>query len=399
VSDGRAKGQPFDRALLERWCPALHYDPQEPYRAISAHSIADFPGNRLLLGDGTVLAGPGAAGGTALTLDLLQGYPGATGPSAADRLDETPDELEAARRFRDDPAYANRAYGRVAAHGGYTWLQYWLWLYYNPRHLLGFGRHEGDWELVQIGLDASGEPQLVTCSQHRTGEGRPWKRVSRQPFADGEHPVVYVAPFSHACYFEEGAHPYLGGIDNPDGSQPAELPQIEEIGKWRSWPGRWGNSSGVLGKGSLGGRSPRGPAHQGARWARPLDYHRAGQAVAVERRLGGYVRRAGTLTYPKLNRLSVELEGQSLRVAYETDRAPLRKPSHLLLTVHRLPEPDAPAGAIGEELLIRTVEIDSRRGTVALELPERLERCEVVASVFNRLRQRSDPMRESARQG
>ncbi len=71
MSKARAVEQPFDLALLERWRPALHYDPQEPYRAISARSITDFECNRLVLRDGTVLAGAGGVGEARLSLELL----------------------------------------------------------------------------------------------------------------------------------------------------------------------------------------------------------------------------------------------------------------------------------------------------------------------------------------
>jgi hypothetical protein len=392
----RATELPFDRDLLERWRPALHYDPQEPYRAISARSITDFPGNLLVLADGTVLARQGGSGQLLLTLELLEGYPGGPEPSTGDRLDEAPDELAAARLFQEDPAYANRVYGRMASHGGYTWLQYWLWLYYNPKHLLGFGRHEGDWELVQVGLDPAGDPALVTCSQHETGEARAWEGTRKEPYPDGEHPLLYVAPFSHACYFEPGAHPYAGGIDNPDGSLPPVMPQVEELGRWRPWPGRWGNSEGVLApisRGKLGGTSPKSPARQGTRWDRPHRYHRQGQGISVWRKVGRAIRQAGKLTYPKLRAISARMEGRRLLVDYRLDPSPLRRAGRLYVTVHRPSAAGAPAGAIGEVLLSQAERIGRRQGTVELLLPEPLDRCEVVASAFNGARQRSDPVR------
>lgn len=401
MSEDRATEQPFDRALLERWRPALHYDPQEPYRAIAARSMTDNAGNLLVLGDGTVLARAAAAGPARLTLELLGDYPGGLKPSDDDRLDAAPDELAAARRFQADPEYANRAYGRIASHGDFTWLQYWLWFYYNPKHLLGAGRHEGDWELVQIGLNRGGSPELVTCSQHETGEARGWDKVHREAHPDGEHPLIYVAPFSHACYFEPGAHPYLGGIDNPDGSRPPVVPEVEELGDWRFWPGRWGNSEGVLAplsKGKLGGRSPRSPAHQGPRWERPLAYHREGERVGTWRKAGRAVRLVGKATYPKLRRITARLADRVLVVDYELDRSPLRSASRLYATVHHPPPAGAPSAALGEVLLSQAKEIDRRRGSVELLLLERVDRCVVVASAFNKARQRSDPLRTGAQQ-
>ena len=390
---------PFDRPLLERWRPALHYDPQEPYRAISARSMTDYKGNLLVLRDGSVLARASGVGEALLTLELLSDYPGELVPADGDRLDAGPDELAASRHFQEHADYANRAYGRIARHGGYTWLQYWLWFYYNPKHLLGAGKHEGDWELVQVRLGRDGAPELVTCSQHETGEARPWKRVRRYAHADGEHPLIYVAPFSHACYFEDGAHPYLGGIDNPDGSRPAIMPQVEELGDWKRWPGRWGNSAGVLApiaKGKLGGRSPASPARQGTRWSRPLDYHREGEKIGVWRKVGRGIRLAGKATYPKLTALSAQLDGQKLTVHYELDPSPLRPASQLYVTAHRPPGPGAPDGAVGEVLLSQAKEIERRRGSVGLVLPMPLTQCLVVASALNAARQRSDPVRTTA---
>ncbi|MDP9187915.1 MAG: hypothetical protein M3O25_01555, partial [Actinomycetota bacterium] len=267
-------------------------------------------------------------------------------------------------------------------------------------HLLGAGKHEGDWELVQVGLAPTGTPELVTCSQHETGEARSWGKVRRQAHGDGEHPLIYVAPFSHACYFEDGAHPYLGGVDNPDGSRPPILPALEELGDWRSWPGRWGNSAGVLAplsRGRFGGRSPASPAHQGTRWNRPRAYHKDGERVGVWRKVGRGIRLAGKATYPKLERLSARFGSQLLNVDYELNRSPLRAASLLYVTIHRPLDPGAPRRAVGEVLLSQAKEIQRRKGSVQLLLPEQVERCVVVASAFNAARQRSDPLRAEAR--
>jgi hypothetical protein len=223
--------------------------------------------------------------------------------------------------------------------------------------------------------------------------------MRRYAHSDGEHPLIYVAPFSHACYFEDGAHPYLGGIDNPDGSRPAIMPQIEELGAWKRWPGRWGNSAGVLApisKGRLGGRSPASPARQGKRWTDPLDYHRDGEKIGIWRKLGRGIRLAGKATYPTLTALSAELDGQTLTVDYELDRSPLRPASQLYVTAHHPPAPGAPQGAVGEILVSHSKEIERRRASVALLLPMPLEQCLVVASALNAARQRSDPLRATA---
>ena len=101
--------------------------------------------------------------------------------------------------------YGDRVYGRaVTTVGGKTWLQYWLFSYYNPQNVLGFGVHEGDWEFVQVGLNADGAPDVATYAQHDGGERCAWSSVQR---TTGGAPVVYVALASHASYFSSGVNP------------------------------------------------------------------------------------------------------------------------------------------------------------------------------------------------
>ena len=383
--------------LLQRHRPALRYDAQEAYRAISAASMTDHPGNLLVLEDGTVLARAGGEGAARLTLDLLSSYPEGAKPTRGDRLDAAADELAAAARFQADPAYANRVYGRVHPEAGglddtgLRWLQYWLWFYYNPKHLLGFGKHEGDWEMVQIALDGDDQPVVVTCSQHEHGEARSWADVEKLQDDAAVHPVIYVAPFSHANYFEKGAHPYPGGIDNPDGSEEAVVPELEQLGQWRGWQGRWGNSTGVLqplSRGKLGGVSPKSPAHQGPRWTNPAKYHAEAQRGDIWRKLGRLVRWVGTPTYPRLRSVSAHLAGQRLTVGYELGSARLPGPMRLHVTVHDPERPDV-------VLLSSAPRISRKSGEVELVLPEPCERCLVRASAFNVARQRSDPLSAS----
>src|SRR5215211_6549126 len=205
----------FDRPLLERFRPQLRCDAQEPYRAMAAESICDNSGNLLVREDGTVIAEGGGEGEAALSIAFLSAYPDDLVPAPGDRLDETGDILAAARRMQGDETYANRVYGRVVRCRDRRWLQYWFWLYYNPKHLLGFGRHEGDWEMIQLGLREDDEPELVTYAQHDRGERKRFEQLEPHRENDGVHPIVYVAPFSHASYFEAGTHFYLGGNRQP----------------------------------------------------------------------------------------------------------------------------------------------------------------------------------------
>jgi hypothetical protein len=85
---------------LERHRPALVYDPQEGYRAMSAASITDYRDNALRRRDGTVVA----RAGEGLSLTLLAAYDAEDG----DRLDEVGDPLAASRHFQADPGYRER---------------------------------------------------------------------------------------------------------------------------------------------------------------------------------------------------------------------------------------------------------------------------------------------------
>jgi hypothetical protein len=151
-------------------------------------------------------------------------------------------------------------YRRSVKGGGLVWHQFWTWWLYNPKTYAGFGAHEGDWELVQIGCaDYAGErPILMTCSQHSGGEKREYWRVS----LDGGRPVVYVARDSHANYFA----PERDVTDVADG-QGERLEAIvwQEFGAWAYWPGTWGNSE----------NSP-GPLSTRRAWTAPHAWH--GQA-------------------------------------------------------------------------------------------------------------------------
>ncbi len=72
------------------------------------------------------------------------------------------------------------SYGRaVRAAGGGRWLQYWRWHEHNKqdRGILRTGRHEGDWELVQVRVDRAEQPVEAVYAQHSGGERCGWPEV------------------------------------------------------------------------------------------------------------------------------------------------------------------------------------------------------------------------------
>lgn len=376
-----------DLGLIEVHAPYLRYDAQDGYRAVSAATMTDAPCNSLGRADGSPIAGQGTL--QALSLETLARYPVPARFEQGDRLASGPNPLMEAVRMQSSPEYPHRAYGRVVREAGSTWLEYWLWYYDNPKTFLGKGRHQGDWEMVIVELGRDGRPKSVTCSQHNGGEARRWEETERR---DG-HPVVYVAPFSHANYFEPRTYFYFPGADHPTAvGPPALLPEIAEFGPWGEWKGRWGATLGPLrGRLNIGGTSPEAPISQRQRWFYPARYHR----LAVLRKPVGWFWKLlwhfGKATFPPPPRLAgPKLEGARLKVTCEPAGPGLRRGRHLLLTVHEEGETEA-------MLVSRTIRAEDA-GHVELQLPRKVDDCVVYASAFNRFHQRSDPVRAATRE-
>jgi hypothetical protein len=388
-----------ERELLEAFAPYLHYDAQDGYRAVSAATMTDAPCNCLTRRDGALIAGKGSFAD--LSLGVLADYPGSLSFQEGDQMASAPNPLEdAVKMQRQLVEYPHCAYGRAVPRGADLWLEYWLWYYDNPKTFLGTGRHEGDWEMVIVELDEAHQPKSVTCSQHTAGEARRWDRVTK---IDG-HPLVYVAPFSHANYFQPGTRFFFPGADHPtDKGPPPVIPAIAEFGEWQTWRGRWGSSRGVfmrsrllapLVKGRLGGESPAAPVAQEQRWSRPESYHGA----AVRRKPIGWFKAAlwqiGKLNFPLDPTIdeATTLAGTKLAVKYELPVNGLHRSRHLLLTVHTADDRE-------DMVLSRVVRNAPSAGEEVLELPESgglpsvTDGCVVYGSAFNLLGQRSDPVR------
>jgi len=155
-------------------------------------------------------------------------------------------------------------------------VEYWLLYAFNNGPL---NDHQGDWEVIQVFLDLTGNPLKVLLSQHGAGENTLWSDVEK---VDG-HPVVYVAQGSHANFFRA----YQGkiGLENDivgnDGKTipPADLQLVmldepaQSSQDWLSFKGRWGywgTEQEVL----LGRAGPFGPVYNqdGTRWTQPEQY-------------------------------------------------------------------------------------------------------------------------------
>jgi hypothetical protein len=233
------------RVLLERHKPRLVYDSHEAYFADSAATWTDSPANVLKRADGTVLAKP-----SKLSLGFLgpQVYgDGTTKALATDTIGETTrDYASHAAALHRQAKYRDRVYGHARKDSqGRLWLQYWLFYYYNDFQLLGSigaGKHEGDWELAQVRLNASEQPEQVIFSQHKEAESKPWASVKKS----GTSPLVYVARGSHANYFGAGSHFTGVWLDQADGKGPQIAPTLEVLNDstpaWVLWPGAWGDT-------------------------------------------------------------------------------------------------------------------------------------------------------------
>jgi hypothetical protein len=260
------------KLLLERHKPRLVYDSMEGYFADSAAIWTDFEHTQLRRADGTVLAKA-----PQLSLAFLgpKTYGDGSPVKADDVIGETTrDYKQHAAAAHANVRYRNRIHGYAARDDqGRLWLQYWCFYYYNDFQLAGpllsGGKHEGDWEMVQILLGDDERPVQAVYAQHRGGEAKPWSQVRKAPSSD-DTPLVYVARGSHAAYFTPGSHWTGVWFDNADGKGPKIDPALVVLGAktpgWALWPGWWGDtkSSGS----PIDANSPRGPgAHK--QWGNP----------------------------------------------------------------------------------------------------------------------------------
>ena len=360
---------PEELDLLREYRPLLQYS-QDPFRICSARTIVDTEGNALHRPDGSTV--PAGAG---LSLDSLSAV-----ADPGEYLEATGHSETEPPPLQGDPAYADRVYGRVVGDGrGGTWLQYWFWIYFNQKRLLGLGSHEGDWEMIQIHLGRNGEPDRVTFAQHDHGDARPWGSDHGMCLRheDGrERVVVYVAPFSHASYYSSGTKFYAGGTDSPDRLGPLELPDVEPFGAWASWPGRWGGSRARIGS------SPHGPACQGAKWANPDRYHALQRGLKPWQRALKALWVAGHLTYPRKPKITARIEGTVVHGTF-AKRGLIRRGRHLYVSAHSVEDRRLVGGPTIEKHVGGT-------GRFELELQSPVDRCLVHATAYNRFRQTSE---------
>jgi subtilisin family serine protease len=265
--------------LLQAYAPYLRYHEDERFRATRVEALVEaslISGSRTELrqADGTPIASTDPATGfPPLTMETLcqakKKYPG-TGVRAH-RTDLLAGELPDGAAFAATPV----AYTRVVASDddGGVWLQYWLFSYHNPHHLVG--DHQGDWELIQLKVDPGRTPQddgllAATCWQHGDQDGRDASDLS--PLLGDDRLLTFtIARGSHASYFDLE---YVHFGDELQIEAPAERPELipfDEGAGWVNWPGYWGKSRVMHHP-----RSPRGPRICRHEWESPQVQHEAG---------------------------------------------------------------------------------------------------------------------------
>jgi len=278
-----------DRELAQRYAPVLYFHPEEIFRPQPVDVIleqARLRRSRRLWFDTNVLLALDPLDLFHLESDrshFLDVWYGDEGGSAYTNYSAHRAFYEAAL----SPAaggppitvYANV----VRDEAGRVTIQYWALYFYND----WFNKHEGDWEMVQVMLNADRQPAWVVLSQHHGGTRRPW---SRAPVEGGTHPAAYVALGSHANYFVgDEIYPNTQEIGDRritimdrTGTAGRVIPQVILLtgrdrlaaapedwpgAAWLPFRGRWGE---VAGQSDFSG--PLGPADKGEQWERPRDW-------------------------------------------------------------------------------------------------------------------------------
>ncbi len=253
-------------SLVWRYLPVLRFDEREDFWNASSYTMTEHWGNELKrneLGFDSLLFGAGSWNWQTL-VRKGEWYPGGGDKGTAqdaDYIDPSGDDNQVAddwkRSIQDNWTYERIMRGS----DGRIWIQYWLFYYKNS---LGLGPfvHQGDWEMVQYGLDFNLRPLRATYSRHSGEQERcTWDQVKTEtePYEGGgtrQAPVVFVAAGSHANYFLDR----VSGFDFANGTGERRVPKPSPISttepKWVAWPGKWGADPGSS-QGPSGGGGPK----------------------------------------------------------------------------------------------------------------------------------------------
>lgn len=374
-----------ERELLERHLPVLRYDSQGSFMADSCAVLTDRVANDgavascLKRADGTLIASAAPKPPLAkLELGFLcaPAYGDGTPGSRSDLLDAVGRDYVLQAREMHRPPLADRVYGHAvrAADEGW-WLQYWFFYLYNNKAFLGFGLHEGDWEMVQVRLGPDSAPQAMAFAQHSHGQRCRWELVEKR----AQRPVVYVARGSQASYSFPGRHKAPIVPDHADGKGPEVAdPALELISDaepaWVAWPGRWGSSKA---RNAAESNSPRGPAHQD-KWSDPETFHDECDEIEPRR-----LARAPAPQAPQRPEITARREGDHAVISYRITASRAHpQPVQLVLTL------DSPQDGLPPATYARVVEAAS--GDIEHPLPLEEGRYTVLVSAADREGNSSD---------
>jgi hypothetical protein len=232
----QAKNGTPDPKLLHAYQPVLVFHPNELFRPTKVQSFVNDSALERFVGTSAAQL-PLDAFWTVVDPEPGPGSLPEASPGVFYRLNQTGCEADAplagAACYADAwqrGSGGDAVYGRVVRTEARIVLQYWLFYYDNPLLLpatqLGifWQSHEGDWELVNVVLDAEEQPLEAAYSQHCSGQRKAWAGVQKSP-AGSTHPVAYVALGSHANYFAPGAG-LLGAIPIATACIPAAIRPI-----------------------------------------------------------------------------------------------------------------------------------------------------------------------------
>jgi hypothetical protein len=371
-------GSPELTALLTRHRPLLQFDSLESFRADSVATICSLVAagrcNSLHRADGARIAAAAPGEGEAqLGLDFLRGasYPNGEPARPGDYLDECGGAHAAdALAMRQGKGHADVVYGRARHDGeGRLWLQYWFFYYYDDKGLLGLEQHEGDWEMVQLRLDAELAPEAATFAQHAGAERLSWNQVELADSGEGPALVVYPARGSHASLPRAGSFEAPVVPDHNDGLGPRLRPALTVIAddgpSWVLWPGRWGATRR---RECFEADSPRGPREH-PQWWDPAELHREARPWK-----GGGANRGGQAPRPQIEARregGLAILGYRFEEAAQDAREPARFVVAPFVDGDRDPSPS------------HSLAIDGREGSLALQLPDGRDWAGVRASVVS----------------
>lgn len=292
-----------EQQLVERYAPIVYLKRQnfacdtsgEPYTPLPVDAVLGDPGVILRLDSGAedaafdpiIITGPSMQDIAFLGDGYYLDFPG-------NPLEPQCSYEQWGRRKLED--YAPTVYARIASPENEDRIpgradvqedlqglviQYWFFYLYNDFN----NKHEGDWEMVQLGFAAStiegalrSEPVSITMAQHAGGERADW--TSGKVRRNGFHPIIYPSAGSHASQF--GAQVYIGWGENgtgfgcDDSSPPSRRirpevvllpsePHADGQFDWLLFNGRWGE------KQPWEFNGPRGP-QRGTKWNRPITW-------------------------------------------------------------------------------------------------------------------------------